>query len=61
MDIHKKEEIVDNILVVCEFEDVFHEELPRLPPQRDIDFEIDLILGLQPIAKAPYHIAPTEL
>jgi len=52
---------VRNIPVVCEFEDVFPEELPGLPPQREIDFGIELILGAQPVSKAPYRIAPTEL
>jgi len=46
---------------VCEFPDVFPEELPGLPPQREIDFEIELILGAQPIFKAPYRMAPTKL
>ena len=56
-----KEEGVENIPVVCEFEDVFPEELPELPPQREIDFGIELIPGTQPISKAPYRMAPTEL
>ena len=38
----------------------FPEELPGLPSQREMDFEIKLILGVQPISKAPYSIAPTE-
>jgi len=40
---------------------VFPEELLRLTPQREIDFEIELVLGAQPIPKAPYRMAPTEL
>jgi len=58
----KEEEVrVENIPVVCEFPDVFPEELPGLPPQREINFEIELILGAQPISKAPYRMAPTKL
>ena len=52
---------VGNIPVVCEFPDVFLEELPGLPPQREIDFKIELIPGAQPISKVPYRMAPTEL
>jgi len=40
---HAKEEKAENIPVVCEFEDVFPEELARLPPQKEIDFGIELI------------------
>ena len=61
MDIQEKEETTKNIPVVCEFEDVFPEELPRLPSWIKIDFEIELILGSQPISKAPYYIALIEL
>ena len=44
-----------------EFEDVFSEELPGLPPDREIEFEIELLPGTVPISQAPYRIAPTEL
>ncbi|XP_060972428.1 uncharacterized protein LOC133038328 [Cannabis sativa] len=37
------------------------EELPGLPPEREIDFEIDLIPGVEPVSKAPCRMAPTEL
>jgi len=51
----KKEEVrVEDILVACEFPDVLPKELPRLPPQQEINFEIELIPGAQPILKAPY-------
>jgi len=56
-----KEVKIENIHVVCKFPDVFPEELPGLPSQREIDFEIKLILGVQLISKAPYRIAPMEL
>ena len=61
MDTQANEEEAENIPVVCEFEDVFPKKLPRLPPQRDIDFGIELILDAQPISKAPYRMAPTKL
>ena len=38
----RKEKVEDNH-VVCEFRDVFPEELPALPPQREIDFDIELV------------------
>ena len=39
-----------DIPIVCEFSDVFPDELPRLPPDRDIEFKIELILGTTPIS-----------
>ena len=47
--------------VVCKFPDVFPEELPGLPPDREIEFEIELLPGTTPISKAPYRMAPAEL
>jgi hypothetical protein len=41
--------------------DVFPEELPGMPPERGVEFYIDLIRGTAPIAKRPYRMAPTEL
>ena len=42
-----------------EFPDVFLEELPSLPPEREVDLSIEVVQGMTP--RAPYHIAPTEL
>ena len=53
MNIREKEETTNNISIVCEFKNVFPEELSRLPPQREIDFETKLIPGSLPISKAP--------
>ena len=47
--------------VVDEFADVFPEELPGLPPRREIDFTIDLQAGTSPISMAPHRMAPAEL
>ena len=41
--------------------DVFKEELLGIPPEREVEFYIDLIPGTAPIAKRPYRMAPTEL
>ncbi|GJS28740.1 putative reverse transcriptase domain-containing protein [Tanacetum coccineum] len=43
------------------FPEVFLEELPGLPPPRQVEFRIDLILGAAPMARAPYRLAPSEL
>ena len=47
--------------VVCEYEDVFSDELPRLPPQRVVDFGIELHPGTSPISMTPHRMAPVEL
>ncbi|GKV13543.1 hypothetical protein SLEP1_g24539 [Rubroshorea leprosula] len=52
---------LEDIPVVCEFPDVFLEDLPSLPPDREIEFAIDLVLGAGPISEAPYCMAPAEL
>ena len=52
---------VQNVLVVCEFSDVFPEELPGLPPEREIEFCIDVVPGMDPISMPPYRMAPTKL
>jgi hypothetical protein len=50
----------DGIRVVSEFPDVFPDDLPGMPPDRDIEFSIDLLPGTAPIAKQPYRMAPVE-
>ncbi|GJX75856.1 putative reverse transcriptase domain-containing protein [Tanacetum coccineum] len=52
---------LSDISVVCEFEDVFPEDLSGLPPQRQVEFRIDLVPGATPIAKSPYRLAPSEM
>ena len=47
--------------VVCEYVDVFPNELPGLPPQRVVDFDIELHLGTSPISMTPHRMAPVEL
>nr|GEY69283.1 retrotransposable element Tf2 [Tanacetum cinerariifolium] len=47
--------------IVQDFSDVFPEELLGIPPEREVEFGIELILGNQPISKAPYRMAPIEL
>ena len=52
---------LEDIPVVREFPDVFPEDLPVIPPDREIDFQIELVPGTEPISKAPYRMAPLEL
>jgi hypothetical protein len=52
---------LDQVPVVCEYPDVFPVELPGMPPDRDIEFVIELIPGTAPIAQRPYHMNPQEL
>ena len=47
---------LEDIKVVCECTDVFSEDLPGMPPDRDIEFSIDLLPGTTPISQRPYRI-----
>jgi len=47
--------------MVCEFPEVFLEELPGLPPDREVEFAIELIPGTAPISRRPYQMPPNEL
>jgi hypothetical protein len=47
--------------MVCEFPDVFPDDLPGLPPDRDVEFKIELIPGTAPISNIPYRMPPNEL
>ena len=49
------------ILVVCEFPDVFPEDLPGLPLDSEVEFSIELEPGTTPISRRSYHMAPREL
>jgi hypothetical protein len=53
--------LLAKILVVCEFPDIFLDELPGLPPDRDVEFAIELIPGTPPISRRPYQMPPNEL
>ncbi|GAB2282775.1 hypothetical protein Dimus_039562 [Dionaea muscipula] len=50
-----------DIPVVNEFADFFPEDLPGLPPNREVEFVIDLMPDTRPISKDPYRMAPLEL
>nr|GEW36365.1 putative reverse transcriptase domain-containing protein [Tanacetum cinerariifolium] len=52
---------LSNIYVVRDFIEVFLEDLLGLPPQRQVEFRIDLVTGATPVAKSPYRLAPSEM
>jgi hypothetical protein len=58
---HVAELKLEDILVVQEFLDAFPDDLPGMPPERAIEFKIELQPGTAPIAKAPYKMSPMEL
>ncbi|GJR63094.1 reverse transcriptase domain-containing protein [Tanacetum coccineum] len=55
------EKRLEDIPVVREFPEVFPKDLPGLPPVRQVEFQIDLILRATPVARAPYRLAPSEM
>ena len=52
---------METLPIVKEFPDVFLENLPGLPPEREIEFSIDLLPGTGTLSKTPYHMAPEKL
>ena len=52
---------LESVPIVCEFPEVFPEDLPVVPTEREIDFGIDLLPHTHPISIPPYRMAPAEL
>nr|GEY31299.1 hypothetical protein [Tanacetum cinerariifolium] len=52
---------LEEVLIVRDFPEVFPENLPVLPPTQQVEFQIDLIPGVAPVARAPYQLAPSEM
>ncbi|GKE05447.1 putative reverse transcriptase domain-containing protein, partial [Tanacetum coccineum] len=52
---------LEDVPIVRDFPDVSPEDLPGLPPTRQVEFQIDLVPGAAPIARAPYRLAPSEM
>ncbi|GJX70833.1 putative reverse transcriptase domain-containing protein [Tanacetum coccineum] len=52
---------IKDVPIVRDFPEVFSEDLPGLPPTRLVEFQIDLIPGAAPVARAPYRLAPYEM
>ncbi|XP_071689136.1 uncharacterized protein [Rutidosis leptorrhynchoides] len=57
----KEKKAIADISVVSEFPEVFPDELPGLPPVREVEYKIELVPGATLVAKAPYHLAPSEI
>jgi hypothetical protein len=53
--------VIDKLQVVCEFPEVFADEIPDVPPAREVEFSIDLIPGTKPVSMAPYRMSAFEL
>nr|GFA29790.1 putative reverse transcriptase domain-containing protein [Tanacetum cinerariifolium] len=56
-----KEKRLEDVPIVREFLEVFPEDLPGLPPARQVEFQIDLVPGAAPVARAPYRLAPAKM
>ena len=61
VDMEEAESGTSNIPIVCDYSDVFSEELPGLPPRREIEFAIDVVPGAASASITPYRMAPVEL
>ena len=51
---------LEDIPIIRDYPDVFPDDLPGLPPKREVEFTIDVAPGTTPISKAPYRMAPME-
>ncbi|GKE29029.1 putative reverse transcriptase domain-containing protein [Tanacetum coccineum] len=56
-----EEKRLKDVPTVRDFSEVFPEDLPGLPPIQQVEFQIDLVPGAAPLARAPYRLAPSEL
>ncbi|GKB83211.1 putative reverse transcriptase domain-containing protein [Tanacetum coccineum] len=56
-----KEKRLEDVPTVQDFLEVFLVDLPGLPPTRQVEFQIDLVPGAAPVARAPYRLAPSKL
>ncbi|GKC99030.1 putative reverse transcriptase domain-containing protein, partial [Tanacetum coccineum] len=56
-----EEKRLEDVPTIRDFMEVFPEDFPGLPPTRQVEFQIDLVPGAAPVARAPYRLAPSEL
>ncbi|GKE55720.1 putative reverse transcriptase domain-containing protein, partial [Tanacetum coccineum] len=56
-----EEKRLEDVPIVREFPEVFPEDLPGLPPARQVEFQIDLVPGVAPVARASYRLTPAEM
>ncbi|XP_071699425.1 uncharacterized protein [Rutidosis leptorrhynchoides] len=61
IDAKKEKKSVSDIPIVSEFPEVFRDELPGLPPVREVEYKIELLPGSTPVVKALYRLAPSEI
>jgi hypothetical protein len=53
--------VIDRLQVVCDFPEVFPDEIPDVPPKREVEFSIDLVPGTKPVSMTPYRMSASEL
>ncbi|GJR51087.1 hypothetical protein Tco_1401608 [Tanacetum coccineum] len=56
-----KEKRLEDVPVIRDFPEVFLDDLPGLPPPKQVEFRINLVLGIAPVVRAPYCLAPSEM
>ncbi|GJY00360.1 putative reverse transcriptase domain-containing protein [Tanacetum coccineum] len=56
-----EEKRLEDVPIIREFPEVFPDDLPGLPPARQVEFQIDLVPGAAPVARTPYRLAPAEM
>ena len=57
----ESQSVIANFPVVCDFPEVFPDEIPSAPPEREVEFSVDLVPGTRPISMAPYRMSASEL
>ena len=53
--------MIDKLQLVCDFLEVFPDEIPDVLPEREVEFSIDLVPGTKPVSMAPYRMSASEL
>ncbi|XP_076925383.1 uncharacterized protein LOC143588194 [Bidens hawaiensis] len=61
IDTKAKGKELDQVPVINEFPDIFPDELPGVPHEREVEFKIDLVPGAKPVAKSPYRLEPNKM
>ncbi|GJY73121.1 hypothetical protein Tco_0477552, partial [Tanacetum coccineum] len=61
IEVKSKEKLLEDVPIVRKFLEVFPKVLPGLPPARQVEFQIDLVLGAAPLARASYRLTPLEM
>ncbi|GJV36377.1 putative reverse transcriptase domain-containing protein [Tanacetum coccineum] len=56
-----EEKRLEDVPIVQDFLEVFPKDFPRLPPSRQVEFQIDLLPSVAPVARSPYRLAPSEM